>query len=112
MTSEGPRTQKSTPLPRLGDLGNTDSAKGLQKFECHNSVRMINELYHLYELADARRWRQLGREEITAGCERLTGVASSSRRKLSAEQDSRIGRTSSYERVSPRLTIPAARERI
>ena len=36
----------------------------------------------------------------------LTGVASSSRRRLSGEQDSRIGRNKSYEALSPRLTIP------
>jgi hypothetical protein len=38
--------------------------------------------------------------------EQLTGVASSSRRRLSAEQDSRIGWTRSNETLSPRLTIP------
>jgi hypothetical protein len=45
-------------------------------------------------------------DEGTAEHDRLTGVASSSRRRLSAEQDSRIGRTKSYEALSPRLTIP------
>lgn len=44
--------------------------------------------------------------------EQLTGVASSRRRKLLAEQDSRMGRTSSNESVSPRLTIATARIKI
>jgi hypothetical protein len=53
MTSEELRTQKSTPLPRLGVLGNTDPAKGLQNIECHDSVHIRNRLHHLYKLADA-----------------------------------------------------------
>jgi hypothetical protein len=45
-------------------------------------------------------------KKMTVGYEQLTGVESSSRRRLSALQDSRIGRTRSYETESPKLMIP------
>jgi hypothetical protein len=53
MTSEGPRTQKSTYQSRLGAPGNNEPAKGLIMFQCHNSVHIRNGLYHLYKLANA-----------------------------------------------------------
>jgi hypothetical protein len=83
-----------------------------ETFEHHVSVQERNGLYHSYMLADAGRRGQQGREDITTETEQLTGVASSSRRRFSAEHDSRIGRTSSNERVSPRLTIPTVRMEI
>ena len=46
------------------------------------------------------------KKKRTANYDGLTGVASSSRRRLSAEQDSRIGRTKSYEALSPKLMMP------
>jgi hypothetical protein len=100
----------SAPPPQLGALGNTVVAISLE-------ILSITFLYRegmghtictcLQMLASG-----VSEENITTETEELTGVASSSRRRLSAEQDSRIGRTSSNERVSPRLTIPAVRMEI